>query len=360
MQKELFFKEVLVPTGQLVELLVFLTHRHEVRTKLDVNLRAPALAHQLWEPLNLAAAYVLTAVPGQIPAVNEAITHLQAALVKALDLGATKAAKEYVASAFKRSHPTTTAPIVSRFITNLKHLRGDLPGLVSGINTAIGYAPAVRDKWLNEVFRQRTPITATSNPSGWRTFVRNSEWSRAAGLLGVSALFTPGFRTQDRFGSRVGQARLAALWSEVFGAVSPTALEASPVLPSAPTLPENVSVRSNMRGWLEVTSKFDPKLRLNLVLRTALSQQTRGRIPAPLKEHLEVRQHQLEVPWPELESAVEKSTDWLALQAASMEEVSQVVSKWLEEKKLEEVRKKLNAHFSEEERALLAVALKSP
>lgn len=361
MQKDLFFKEILIPTGQLTELLVFLTHRHDVRAKLDVGMRAPALAHQLWDPLNRAAAYVLTAPQDALPGVDEAVRALQQALIQTLNLGDTKAAKEHVASAFKRSQLATTAIIVNRLVSNLKHLKVDLPGLIDALNTSMGYASANRTKWLAEVLHPRTAITQGGHPSGWRTFVRNSEWSATAGLLGVSALFPAGFRAQDQYGSRMGRTRLPILWNDVFSVAiaAPNAALTTSSAAESLALPSDVSVRSNMRGWLEVLVKYDPKLKLDARTRAALSQQTGSRIPAELRDHLVVRQYAQEVAWPDLGKAVQKTRTWLAEQETGQPQALEAVTQWLERKKLEEIRKKISAHFSEEERALLSAALRS-
>ncbi len=354
--KEAFFKDVLVPTGQLVELTVFLAHRHRAHLRVDDDLQGDHLAHQLWEPLNLVAAYALTN-PSNLHELGRQVGEFQAALCRALDLGQTKAAKEHVAGAFRRAALTTTGAIANRYVSNLRHLRVDLPSLVAALYRAIDYSPSCRHRWLSKTLETATAVTRHNNPSGWRTLVRNSTWDSTRKLVGVDDVLPKTIRAEDVYGSREGKARLAALWADLFGTQPVAAGTTTPLAPDLVRLPVAISVRSNLQGRLEVSAKFDPSQGLPLAMQAELQKQTRGKQPAALRAELEVRQHLVEVDWTALADGVHRATAWLDTQQASQARTEAVVSEWLAAKKLEVVRKKLTEHFSEEERKLLSAAL---
>lgn len=341
--KESFFRTSLVPTGQMLQVFLRLQARVLRRDALV------ALTHDLFEPLNLASVYVIDPNVDDWTRVESALSEFRAVLLRSFDgLGTGRKAVLSLLLTGKGRLPAGAQKALqlgqaSMTLPEIKHLR-------STVHEAIGYGEALRHKWFSRHLATPTALTHGKRTNRWRTFARHLSWTDALALLQTDGMDLEKVAPEQVFGHRVGRALAPKLWADTFG----PAIAAVPVAPEASDLvPRGVTVKSDAAGRLVVQAKFDPKSLLSAAQLKRLLALGAG-MPASLKQTLAERNHSGVASLASLQDAVTQAAVWRDAQAASKERVQGDFGAWENELKRAEVSRKLQAHFSDDERKLLA------
>jgi hypothetical protein len=356
--KERFFREHLVPAGQVLEVLLHMDCQW--RTRDD----RVALSNAAFEVLNLAACYAMHPHTSDLTNLQVAVNNLTVAMVKALeDLGPRRAA--YILEPFGVKHRGNSGEVQSRYVTSLHELLKNLPPLRDAIYAAIQYSPAKREEWLRTFTATTSALTAGGRTNRWRTFVRHLSWETAAGLMGVRAqLVEQGKTTNNLFSSSVGRAHAATLWSKVFSepARVPTPASANECARPLAPLPDGVHVEVTPDKLLQVSVRFNPAALLgqDRYYQLTMRQKHGQAASAELAKALATRQFQDKTDVAGLATVVATAEAWLGEQRATEGPLHQLFDDWLAAMRLTDVRAKLDKHFSTEERALLMQALALP
>lgn len=340
--KEAFFRDLLVPTGQVLEVLLALLQSHMRRDEHTM------LAHDAFEPLNLASCYAIRPGNTELDGLADAVEAYAQGMLRIIkSLGQARA--PYLAATLGVRFSGSSAKMHAAVRGIAAQFRKELNDLTAPVLAAIGYNSSIRSQWLAEQTAQPTVLTPRGTTNKWRTLVRNTSWQRAVEMLDISAAVANDKLTRNSFTNFAGVEAAALLWREAFAATG------TPVsVPAAPgRLPAGVVVRSTSGGELQVEADFDPKQFLDKQQLKAMK--APGRVVTPaLSTAMSVRQFRQTCDVLSLAETVQAASTWLQAQRDSKDDVLRVYADWVEEMRVKAVRDKLAQHFNEDERKLLA------
>ncbi len=263
--RQSIFKDVLVPTGQALEVLSAVFSRLHVRDIAARNALADAR-----ETLNLAAVYAASPQPRELYVLTEALNGVSGA-IRTFFESTGKAFPEFLRGVLTNAR-LDTSNVSGRTTSFSNTVRKALPGFITQtlaqrvrvVREAIGYEASRRQAWLDAELTFVTPLTAGRRTNRWRTFVRHLDWAECYARMGLTAMMDKRYPLLPGVGdSRIAHAN--ALWQATF--------DAEPVCPteSKSRLPQGVSVGTNAIGLLEVSASFNPASLLSRAQTQALA-----------------------------------------------------------------------------------------
>lgn len=378
--KEAFFRDYLVPAGQLAEILIATLPLESVVVS-HMRLNRSRGANALFNTLHRASLYAITPANGDLSPLGEALVPLMAAMRDTLRSRST-------ASLAKALNNHAYRGLVSD--QALAGFFDRLPRLANAIDEAVGYPDKNRKDWLAAQCNPLTALTCDGRRGRWRTLVRNTSWDACLALLEIGPLQL----RNNNFSSRMGVELAPQLWREAFppsrtacvelakpplganaiaaesfetdtatvalastepaGAPAPGAAEA----PSAAgRLPEGVTVASTSDGRLQVSCRFDPHQLLDAQQRAVLKQQRSVRLPPALGKALVMRDFDQVCGIAELAAAVQAAQAWQLEQRATQGPMLALYDAWQQAVQVKAVQDKLDTHFNAAERRILASLL---
>lgn len=321
-KKAQFFRKNLVPAGQVTEVLL---------SRLS-DYRQQAIAHLIFEPLNLVACF---AVSPKTP-VNDPVFAKLGGFVDNFTNELREILKPIIAG-----EKLTTAQS-TEFRKNTTNLEERLKPFLSMLEATIGYAPAAHALWLENLLEQATPLTVGKSYNKWRTLVRNMDFKENMGRLGLGEL-----AKSLNLGSDQGKAALAELWSDTFHTnvvlVNDVKMKTDAVLPSA------IKVKSDATGMLEVTATYNTARHVPRIAGYKPEVYT-----AELNELLKEEQYRVVCEYRNLSATVEEAKAWLAGRMAAAPKIVAEYNAMHESFRIEQVRKKMESTFTPEELELLS------
>jgi hypothetical protein len=377
--KEVFFREYLVPAGQLAEILIATLPVSQV-TVGTVRLSRSRGGDALYRALHRASCYAINPATVDLVPLADALTPLMAAMRSALR-------SRSLANLSKALNSGTFLRLIDEKV--LADFFGRLPRLVSSIDLAIGYPDKGRKDWLAAQLEGGTPLTRNWRTGTWRTLVRNTSWAACMSLLGMG----PAQLRHTLFSSRPGVDRAPQLWRDTFPVqrtlclalpapvLSDDAVPEVPDVPAVPTVPEvpavptaapgtapvpettmhrlpaGVTVSSGADGMLQVSARLDPRTMLTPAQQAALTQARAVRISPALAKALQERTCTQSTDLLQLAAAVQAAHQWLQEQLGTREQLTDLFDAWQHAVRVKTVQDKLNTHFNAEERVILAALL---
>lgn len=346
--KASFFANHLVLTGKTAELLIALNLQ-----KRDDHQR---FVHQIFEPLNLAAAYAMNPVNDDLSGLSLALDRYRDSMVVVFHvLGARLAVQ--AAGLFMGQRPAVPAKTAAALRAAVAYFQNHLPALSGAIFEAVEYSDERRHAWLQEQTEHETPLTRHRRINKWRTFVRHLDWTACLGQFGVHASATA---TPNRFATRVGLDAATVLWGQAFAPRAPVQRSESAGSPEA--LPRGVTVLTIAGGKLEVRGIIQPRefltdRRVTAALEAGSKAGKSGgaSVPADLLERLAPREYRVTCSFLHVGSAVAEVAAWMNEHSRDAQAVRDHASNWLAEVDRSAVMKKLEKHFNKDEQRLLAL-----
>lgn len=375
-----FFANELIPTAQLIELLLALGKTSTTTCLPDSSLwsepppkrRRLQNGHHQWaagvlyQPLHVVAVFVQSA---HHDAARDIAKALQAFRVRSWDLlnpgsqevktrlrefiaGWTNPSSRFAARGTTASYLRAAAQRLrsSEFSAALQALEADIVRLT-------GYNPTARQQWLDQHDATRLHgVMANGRIAGWRTFVRNGDWGWLAQEAEGAYRDKAGVYRNLSLSTRVGLSQYSMAWTQTFRvavatpAAANSGVQAEASDSTADQLPRGVTVVSNSKsGTLIVEAVYDPQDEVCIELRQALRSYVSRQSPE-LVALLRVRQFAEGCTYRQLVDAVERATDWQRdcskqLQAT----VRQQVQAFVTAQKHAELRGRLLKQFTHDE-----------
>lgn len=185
-QKETFFETLILPTGQMIELVLAHIAPH-YRAKYGVLMQ---------EPLNKVAAFVLHP---ETPA--QALASLASPLVAVMGY-----LRNLLSSV---NHAEPTASSVDVFIQQVENMQKVAGPLFANLEKAVGYHGGNATVWHS---RYTPPFAKYAK---WRTFVRNINFEENMKQLKLDDALRA-FAEMGQIGSRTGREKAPELWDAIF------------------------------------------------------------------------------------------------------------------------------------------------
>lgn len=353
--KEIFFSNELVPTGQLLE--VVLAHARTVTSiasppRIRTLKQRQQFGVELRDALNLLSVWAINPANKNLEEVSKNLLDWRITMRNALNLPST------IRTNFLRSlvdgtkcqlTPTQAGKVAKDFAIMSRQLLQAVTELLE----LIGYSSARRHHWVRTQLSVYSPLTAGDRMNRWRTFVKNGSWTRTFELLSLDAISgRPSVEPEYRQATAVGRTHATNLWKavfedwlEIFGPI--TGNEAGVV-----RLPPNVVIASNALRMLDVSIRFDPRSCFSADEEKALDKKTLANPEISLL--LEARTYHKTCEYPQLSEVVEAAKAWLEDCHASSALLYVTVLALKDKKRLEALRSKLQANFSPAEQKELA------
>lgn len=314
------FSQYLIPAGQLAELVVGAT----------VKQGRQVLSQTLFEPLGLVAAFSCRT---ERPLTQDEIIGLADELQNAIDLMVDALA------------PLTDFALASGSMacdlrTRINALPAKIAPALDQMMKIIGYHPAQQRAWMEDIMRDPSALLETGSFGRWRTLVRHIDVDsnmRNYSLSNAAKTHIP---------PKGGNAHTAALdlWERTFGSMAGTAIDTR----DRPLFPQRAQIKANPSGLIEVSMDFDPRIVLQKVLAPMKD------LPAGmLDEDLAGAVFRNEYDYTQIPAAVEELRRWERTQAQKAERTAGRLLDWAESVRVDDLRKRLEAGLSEEDRALL-------
>ena len=351
--KEAFFRDHLIPAGQLFEILL------EMRCTNLLQKERTELSNLGFDMLNLAACYAAHPRISDHSKLELVIQDFTSEILKIFEsLGPN--ATTYIVAAFgitnqDRLHQNSSVDVRRKFTESCRNfLSHTLPMLRMGIHLAIGYTPANRQEWIRAIVDGSLPLTKGGRLNRWRTFVRNTSWSRAATLAGIRGTLATSRRLEENcFNSHAGREQVAALWAETFDTKN-VDLERNDGLKA---LPPGLHITSTPDRLLQVSLKFNP---MSLLTPEQVAQlkahQEKGPKASKELELLQLLDSKSFVRITDaagLVAVVAESERWEAERRAALEPINSMLKDLQVQQRKEAIRAKLDSTFSTEDRELL-------
>jgi hypothetical protein len=357
--KETVFREYLLPAGLLAEIVIASVPMHNsIKGERPTRAR---FAYDLFHTLNLAACYAINPENRDLGLLQSALSQFMVTASKGLPATIAKATQ---ASAFSRILSDNQLAALSVALS--EHL--------TAICKAIDYDPGKAQAWREAQTRIATPLTRNGRINRWRTLVRNSEWARCMGIVGLA----PAQTGANPFSSRVGIEKAPDLWRETFsqimrpaysepapsttapeGVVAAVTGEAAPAAPAAPAtgssetfrLPIGVTVNSTADGRLCVQGAFDPS---NFLTSKQLQEMKKApsSVTPELRAAVAMRKFEQLCEFPALAETLNTVSQWRVTQDASRPEVQHAFGQWRLVELKKGVADKLKNNFNSEERRI--------
>ena len=355
--KEAFFREHLIPAGQLFEILL------EIRWNNLLQKERTELSNLGFDMLNLAACYAAHPRIKDVSKLEGVIRDFTSEILKLFESMGPNATIHIVEAfgitnpdRFGHLHRTSSADHRRKFTENLRSfLTSTLPLLRTGIHLAIGYDPSKRQEWIATIVDSSLPLTKGGRLNRWRTFVRNTSWDRAATMAGIRGTLATNKRLEANcFNTHAGREQVDALWAATFDAKNVDA-ERNDGLKA---LPVGVHITSTPDRLLQVSRKFDPMSLLNAEQVTQLKAQVEKGPKATnnlgdLGELLKTKSFVRITDAIGLAAAVVESERWETEQHAIKDTITSMLDDFQVRQRKEAIRAKLASSFSSEDRELL-------
>lgn len=329
--KEVFFREQLVPAGQLAELYLEKVKKH-------CSWVHHGLSQLLFDNLGLVSIFAISpATPADkklFSAMSVQLDHLKSTLKE--DLLTLNVKK-----------PDSTHSSAFRF--QVKDLANRIKPQIEALRTCMQFSDEKRGRWMDHLVEKPTPLTQKGRYSKWRTLVRNMDFQLNMNAMGLGTV-----AADVSLGSAQGREELPELWRTLFhSGAGATAVEAAPG-DNPGYLPTGITVQSNNVGALVVSAKFDPKKALKKLLAEASA------IGIPLSAEINERLVPVELSsvcgYTELPATVAEAIQWKANLLKQADETGAMIVAFQKSSKLEQARARLQQTLSEEDLQLLAEA----
>jgi hypothetical protein len=259
--KAAFFEQYLIPAGQLAEM---------VAARVSIPKQAD-LKHALFEPLNLASAYVLNPNNDDLTQLIPAVERLSTQLLAVFDHTGADALRHVSNSLHRSRLAVAPNPGCGEFSEGIAELEKCLPAISEAIYAALGYTPKSQAQWHRDHVDRANPLTASGQIGLWRKFVRHCSWNRTLRMLRVSDSMATALSRNNSFSHEVGVMHTDALWAEVFAY-----LDAAPKKPKVVRVPDGVLVTSTEDGLLAVMANLDLQSVLSNEERSFLASASEG------------------------------------------------------------------------------------
>jgi hypothetical protein len=319
LSKEAFFREALVPTGTVTEVLVGLLTSRRSR-----NRENEAIGVAVWEPLNYAAHYVLsTNADVNLAPLIAAILQYRACIIGMLrDMTVPKSLTarnrvRYDSVSIPKSLKAPTEQIFSAI------------GLDKDTNRA---------KWVEAHHNALVPKELTFI-SKWRTFSRNLEPEKA--LMDTNL---PQYaEAAKKLRSHGGQQKAEKLWQACFGGPASGVMGRT----TQAAIPDYVEVEVLKSRFMAVSVVFYPQAHIKVASDIA------PKLPKDLIERLAKQQKALECSYTALPGAVQECVNWLEEQKRMLPELQAGYDEAVADLKANDIVDKLKSQFTPDEIAVL-------
>lgn len=318
--KEVFFRDYLIPAGQLAEVYVATNS-----TRIDE--KVPRI---LFETLGLASAY---AISPATPAIKSEFNPLSCAVQRIIDL-LMEDLNFQISS--KKSNENA-----SKMYGNARSMAIRLEPLAKNLHEVIGYNPVLRGAWMGRIMEVPTPITKDGQYKKWRTFVRNIDFEKNMNGRGLQSLIAK----MPTLASGEGKLQAPSLWRECFDVMWDGSKFVST---ERAVLPQGVVVRSNDIGMLDVEFKSS----LAGALKEAISH-VKNAPEEVIKAMAEVKFTKT-CTFTELPAVIAEIMTWQQERASHLPGLLTRLREQAESEQMDALQAKLKASFSAEEIALLA------
>jgi hypothetical protein len=368
LSREQFFRDTLIPTGTLVELLILAARDRGLNRKYGGR-----LGTLLWEPLNLLSCYLLAK---QEPSP----TTLDVLQTNVLSISA------HVREWLKEM--TTRRVAVYDFVhgqLSPEKLQELLAPAINSIYAVLMYDTRHPDKWFAEYQSRMYTLGTRDSMGAWRTFARNLEPERTVTTLKLPAIYKAAAK---RLTSRQGIARVMTLWYQCFPVERNPSVPAMPVvsedaqtksgtlsLSNEPevavpgqvakdtpadvpastketvwaeeTLPTFVSVSSVPSGMLEVSALFDPSVPVKQKPEVTKS------LPVAMRKRFAKRSKVITCPYRDLPQAIDQITLWYRAECLEAAQLEEDYTTWAESFLSKDLVERLRKNFTDAEIPLL-------
>lgn len=343
-----FFRDTLVPAGQLLEMLLALPNSGLPRPEHN------ELAHRLFDTLNLAACYAIHPGSTDLQKLSATVENLSKATVGTMNAMGSQA-PAYISSVFGVRHRGSASSVWTNLRKAMQSFVKESPRLCADIHKAIGFDATRRQAWLGEMLAAPSPLTATNRINRWRTFVRNLSWEQAAGRAGILATLDGARLVElNGFGSDAGRKHAKELWETTFSHLPEPSL-GRPLEP----LPPGLCISTTPDRRLLVTASVEPRSLLDRSRADQLAQRKRSgqALPEHLEEMLRPRTRSNRTDLDGLQHTLAETQAWLSDQRVGADALNAAVDAWLDALRKSQVLEKLERSFNTEERKLLAELL---
>jgi hypothetical protein len=327
--KEVFFRDLMLPTGFTAEVLL-----HQLVTQHGYGTEAHLLGDALWEPLNHTSHYVLGNRTGlDLTSIATAVDKFRLTLVHIL-----------------RRLPNPSHPDGKTFrVFRPEQIREMLKNVTEALNTAIGYGELSRDKWLALHTSEVVPFLMRNAPGKWRTFARNLVDKEA-----VEGLFhQPHIKASvNAVGCRAGTELARSLWVDCFSNLTePTADNLETVVVPTPSgaIPPGVNVEILPTRFFKVSTLFDPRRHLPA---DPMGEEA-STLPQPLAEAAAPKNIEFECSYETLSATITKVVNALLDWERELPELVTKVQGFYDTRTQEALMARLKSSFSEAEIAVL-------
>lgn len=319
--REDFFRDILVPTGTIAEVL-----SHLLTESFCPSDELEKLRSGLWVPLDMVALHVpCTPDTAHFPRLRKAVLRYRDQLVEAL-----------------REFPWRTLPLQLRSQAIYKPAQA--------LYLLMGAARPDTD-WTANIaqptfLKKSLPVELQIDETAWRTFSRHLEGGKILHELGLST-FT---RLAAKLSTVAGQEKAQTLWDKCFPPANPTpeaTVATGATAFPGPAIPQNVAVVQLPSGFFEVTAVIDPKRSLTT------SAEGLANMPASLASQLGVQRKVVHCAYTRLADAVLECNSWLDTHRSQTADLQAQYDQFIEGQEAATVMDKFTAQFSPEEIAVI-------
>lgn len=348
--KEAFFRNALVPTGQMLELALLIARRiHQGGTRTTPHYGI--VGNVLRDTLNMVSVWAVNPASTDLQQVEQSLAEFREMLCAVFrEAGGSQG--PMLLGLFRERAPALSSVTLKKLTHEHVSATARLLALQEVLLLQIGCVDSQRHQWIRGQLAVSTPLTRGGRMNRWRTFVRNGSWEVTLGLLGVSALVRPDELVANCWGTNVGVTYAKELWQETFNTWNPTAAAAPEESEElSAKLPAGVRVTSTPTGTLEVTACFVPG---SLLTKEQLSLITpRMRMHVDLASLLVSQDFSRTCSFLLLADAVAEAQAWLTERRATADSVCDTFKAFEQERRRELVIAKFRKTFSLEEQQLL-------
>jgi hypothetical protein len=372
LSREQFFRDLLIPTGTVVELFMLTARERGLNKKYGG--RAGTL---LWEPLNLLSCYLLAKQepsPTTLDVLERNVLAISAHVREWLKEMTTRRVASY-----DFMHGQLSPEKMQELLS---------PAILS-IYAELLYDTRYPDKWFAEYQSRMYTFGTRDSMAAWRTFARNLEPERTVTALKLPAVYKAAAK---RLTSKQGVQRVMTLWYQCFPVertpdvpAKQVAKDDAPVKPdtlvagntpepvvteqtvtpaqaegkvdapaTAPaqvwteeTFPTFVSVSSSASGMLEISATFDPAIPVKL--RTEL----KNPLPVAMRKRFAKRSKVVTCAYRDLARAVDEITLWYREECLVAAQLQEDYTAWADSFLSKDLLERLRKTFTEAEIPLL-------
>lgn len=352
--KENFFREHLLPLGQLVTIVHAIPTACQLPAASRFNkMRQDAQCQTILDALSLVSCMVIHPNTRNFEDVAAAVRVISSQLVALMD-ATNPHRRAVIAKVFGDARKLSPAAR-NAGVELWAQYHEQLPTYVAALHSALDYTPAGRTAWLSMYTRDATPLTKGRRINRWRSLAMSTSWDLCLAKLQASGVLRP-FTLDGEpnvFTSRVSMKHAAALWQETF----PNEEAASAPGKAAELVPSGVTVQSTPQGWLEVKAVFEPIKALSVAHQRRLAAEPA--MSKELKSQLAPQVFMQEASLTQLGTAVAAAEQWLLQQASAIEPLTRLLVDAEKAQRVAQLKAKLKTTFSAQELELLAEVVQS-